>query len=308
MSAKKIYGNFFLKGMGMGAANVIPGVSGGTIALITGIYEKLINSLKSFDLKAIKMILSGRFKDFTEYVNFNFLFAVFAGVGISIFSLAKMLEYLFDNHPVYLWAYFFGLILASVYYVGKTVNKWNVTNVISLFIGTGLATVISLLNPTTENDGMFYMFVCGIVAISSMILPGLSGSFVLILMGNYMLILTSITELNFSVLIPFGFGCIVGLLAFSHILAWVFKKFRDTTITLLTGFIMGSLLILWPWKEEIFLKESGEIVLKNGEKIIQGYNWYAPEMNFESSFAFLLILGGVASIWVIEFMGNKLKS
>ena len=261
----------FLKGVGMGAANVIPGVSGGTIALITGIYEKLINSLKSFNIQAFRFLLKGQFKDFSSHISLNFLIAVFLGVGVSIVSLAKLLEFLFNNYPTYLWAFFFGLILASVYYVGKTIGKWNINTICSLIIGTGIAIVISLLNPTTENKDTFYLFLCGVVAISSMILPGLSGSFILILMGNYMLVLSSISELNFSILIPFGIGCLFGLLAFSHLLAWVFKKFKDATISLLTGFILGSLLILWPWKEALYLKDkAGEFIIKDSEKVIQG--------------------------------------
>jgi len=299
----------FLKGVGMGAANVIPGVSGGTIALITGIYEKLINSLKSFDLHAIRMLFKGQFKALFSHINFNFLVAVFLGVGVSIVSLSKLLEFLFENYPIYLWAFFFGLILASVYYVGKTIGKWNLNTVCSLILGTVLAIIISLLNPTTENKDLFYLFLCGIVAISSMILPGLSGSFVLILMGNYMLILSSISELNLSILIPFGLGCVFGLLAFSHILAWVFKKFKDATISLLTGFILGSLLILWPWKNTLYLKdEIGSFILKDNEKVVQGYEWVIPDFGVETMMAVMLIFLGIACIWVIEFMGNKIKN
>ena len=299
----------FLKGIGMGAANVIPGVSGGTIALITGIYEKLINSLKSFDLKAFKLLMKGDFKAFGTYINFNFLVAVFLGVGFSIVSLAKLLEYFFENYPIYLWAFFFGLIMASVYYVGKTIEKWNLNTIVSMILGTAIAIMISLLNPTTENNDLFYLFLCGIVAISSMILPGLSGSFVLILMGNYMLILTSISKLDLAILAPFGLGCLFGLLAFSHLLAWVFKKFKDATISLLTGFILGSLLILWPWKNTLYLKdEVGVFILKDNEKVVQGYQWFFPEIAMETLLAVALIISGIASIWVIEFMGNKVKS
>jgi len=293
----------------MGAANVIPGVSGGTIALITGIYEKLINSLKSFDVHAIRLLSKGQFKALFTHINFNFLVAVFLGVGLSIVSLSKLLEFLFANYPIYLWAFFFGLILASVYYVGKTIGRWNLNTVCSLILGTVIAIIISLLNPTTENKDLFYLFLCGIVAISSMILPGLSGSFVLILMGNYMLILSSISELNLSILIPFGLGCVFGLLAFSHILAWVFKKFKDATISLLTGFILGSLLILWPWKNTLFLKdEIGSFILKDNEKVVQGYEWVIPDLGIETMTAIMLIFLGIASIWIIEFMGNKIKN
>ncbi|PCJ83428.1 MAG: DUF368 domain-containing protein [Flavobacteriales bacterium] len=290
-----------LKGVGMGAANVIPGVSGGTIALITGIFEKLINSLKSCNIGALKLLFSGKFKEFSNHINLDFLVAVFVGIGVSVISLAKILEYLFENYPVLLWAFFFGLILASVYFVGKTVTKWSAGSIFMLLLGTVIAIGISLLNPTTENSGTIYIFICGIVAISSMILPGLSGSFMLILMGNYMLVLGSITKLDFSILLPFCAGCVFGLLAFSHLLAWVFKKFRDLTISVLTGFILGSLMILWPWKNEIYLADDGgNLILKDGEKLIQSYEWLTPELTSYNGVSFGLMFVGVICIWGIE--------
>ena len=231
----------------MGTANVIPGVSGGTIALITGIFEKLINSIKSFDLKAVRLILKGDLKDFFSRVNMGFLLSVFFGIFISILTLARILGYLFENYPVYIWAYFFGLILASVYFVGRRIEKVDVWVVIIFLVGTLVAVLLSVLSPATENTGVYYLILCGVVAICSMILPGLSGSFVLILMGNYELIfIKAINEFDMGILIPVGVGAVVGLLAFSHILSWIFKRYKDQTISLLTGFILGSLSILWP--------------------------------------------------------------
>ena len=185
----KKYISLFFKGMGMGAANVIPGVSGGTIALITGIFEKLIASIKAFDLTAIKLFFTGKFKQFAQHVNLDFLIAVFLGVAVSIFSVARLFAFLFDNYPVYIWSFFFGLILASVYFVGKTVERWNAGVVISFIAGTAIAVIISVMKPATENSSLIYLLICGVVATCSMILPGLSGSFVLILMGNYRLIM-----------------------------------------------------------------------------------------------------------------------
>lgn len=282
------------KGIGMGAANVIPGVSGGTIALITGIFEKLINSIKSLNITAIKLLLSGRFKKFAAYINLYFLIAVFVGVGASIYSLAKLLDYLFENHPVLIWAFFFGLILASVFFVGKTIGKWNLTVVFSFAFGTTVAIAITMLTPANENNALWYLFVCGAVAACSMILPGLSGSFVLILMGNYQLVMIdAVKNLDIKILLPVVIGAGVGLIAFSHLLAWVFKNFKNQTLALLTGFITGSLLILWPWKNPI-IQSFGE-----KSKVI-GYDWFFPEIDNNFLFAAALIFVGVVCIWLLE--------
>jgi putative membrane protein len=292
-----------LKGIAMGAANVIPGVSGGTMALITGIFERLIDAIKSFNLKAVKLLFGFKFKEFAAHTDLYFLLAVFGGIAIAIISLARLFDYLFTNYPVYIWAYFFGLVLASVYFVGKTVSKWTVSVVISFVIGAAVAVVISVLNPATENTGIIYLLLCGVVAICSMILPGLSGSFVLILMGNYQLVMIdAVNEMNFEILIPVGIGAVVGLIAFSHILSWVFKRYRNQTISLLTGFILGSVSILWPWQRVVYLtNEAGEQVLKKGEPIIMKYERILPEaFNGEVVFALLIAIAGILSIWAIE--------
>ena len=307
------YTGLVLKGMGMGAANVIPGVSGGTIALITGIFEELIDSIKSFDLVALKLLFRGKFKDLINHINLYFLIAVFVGVGISIFSIAIVLDYLFVNYPIYIWSYFFGLILASVYFVGKTIEKWSITTIISFIVGTGVAVSISLVNPATENASYWYLGLCGVVAVCSMILPGLSGSFVLILMGNYQLVMIeAVTNVRLEILIPVIIGAAIGLIAFSHILSWIYKKFRDQTISMLTGFILGSLAILWPWKNSFdqggkmipvneygaFLDSTGQVT---GEIKVFGYNQIIPgSMNKVIWVAVLLVAVGIVSIWLIE--------
>lgn len=288
----------------MGAANVIPGVSGGTIALITGIFEKLINSIKSFDLKAVRLILKGDFKGFFNHVNMGFLVSVFSGIFISILTLAKILGYLFENYPIYIWAYFFGLILASVYFVGRRIEKVDIRVVVTFIAGTLIAVLLSVLNPATENTHIYYLVLCGVVAICSMILPGLSGSFVLILMGNYELIfIQAVNEFNLGILIPVGVGVVLGLLAFSHILSWIFKRYKDQTISLLTGFILGSLSILWPWKNEVYQTNPlGDILLKSGgDPVVIGYEKYLPQQfDNEVIFSILLMIAGIITIWVIE--------
>lgn len=288
----------------MGAANVIPGVSGGTIALITGIFEKLINSIKSLDLKAVRLILKGDFNGFFNRVNMSFLLSVFFGIFISILTLARILGYLFENYSVYIWAYFFGLILASVYFVGRRIEKVDFRVVITFLAGTLIAVLLSVLNPASENTSTYYLVLCGVVAICSMILPGLSGSFVLILMGNYELIfIKSVNEFDMGVLIPVGVGAVLGLLAFSHILSWIFKRYKDQTISLLAGFILGSLSILWPWKNEVFqTNRLGDILLKSGgDPVVIGYEKYFPrQFDNELVISILLMITGIITIWVVE--------
>jgi len=287
----------------MGAANVIPGVSGGTIALITGVFERLINAIKSFNLTAIKLLFKGKIKELIEYVDLYFLIAIFSGMVASVVTLAKVLEYLFISYPVFVWAFFFGLILASVYYVGKTIKKWNFSVILTFIIGTVIAITITSLNHATENDAFLYLMICGVVAICSMILPGLSGSFILILMGNYELVMIhAVSNMDVRILIPVMIGAIVGLMVFSHILSWIYKKYKNQTISILTGFILGSLGVLWPWKNPIYLTdEFGQFILKNGDKVIQSSARYIPEsFNSEVIIALFLMIIGFIFISLIE--------
>jgi putative membrane protein len=294
---------YILKGLGMGAANVIPGVSGGTIALITGIFERLINAIKSFDLKAIQLLLKGKMSDFVRYTDFWFLVSVLGGIALALVSLARLLDFLFVHYSIHIWAYFFGLILASVYFVGRRIAKWNIAVLLFFILGTAIAVSISIMTPARENDALVYLFVCGALAACSMILPGLSGSFILILMGNYqLLMIDSINQMDFPVLIPFIIGAAFGLLAFSHLLSYIFKKFKDQTIALLSGFILGSLSILWPWKQvlETYIDRHGEIkpVLQKNVLPAQ-YSEYSGNEN-HLLFAVILILLGILSIWILE--------
>ena len=226
----------FLKGMAMGIANVIPGVSGGTIALITEIYEELINSLKSLNKKALELLFSYKIKEFLHYTNFYFLTAVFAGSIISVFTIAILFEYLFSNYPILIWAFFFGLILASIIFVGKRVENWNLHSTFALIAGTVIAVSLNFITPTTENSNLLFVFICGIIGISGMMLPGLSGSYILILLGNYeLLMVKAVTDLNITLLGTFILGSIFGLVSFSHFLSWILKEYRDSTLALLTG-------------------------------------------------------------------------
>ncbi len=290
--------NYGLKGMAMGAANVIPGVSGGTIALITGIFERLMDAIKSFNLQAFKLLYKGKFKAFARHVDLFFLVFVLLGIIIAIVSIARLFEYLFEDYPVYIWAFFFGLVAASVYYVARRINRWTWQVIVSFVLGTVVAVVISILTPATENAEIWYLFICGIVVVCSMILPGLSGSFVLILLGNYQLLLDAVNDFRWEILIPTVIGGVAGILFFAHLLSWIFKQFHDQTIGLLSGFIFGSLGILWPWKNTIMENFDGK------EKII-GYDWYLPDMNAEVSIAILIILIGMVSISLMEGKAKK---
>lgn len=290
--------NFF-KGMGVGSANVIPGVSGGTIALITGIFERLIDALKSFNLTAFKLFFTGKFKEFIKHTDLWFLVSVGCGVLVSILTIARLFEYLFANYPIYLWSFFFGMILVSIYYVGFTIEKFNLKVVVSFIIGTAIALFIAFGTPAKENSNFLYLIICGAVATCSMILPGLSGSFVLVLMGNYQLIMIeAVNDLNLKILLPVVLGGVVGLLAFSHLLSWIFKKYRDITIAVLTGFILGSMPIIWPWKNDV-------ITYFGSEAKVTGYEYYLPEFNMEFAIAFVIILIGAGIIILTEKMAKN---
>lgn len=299
----KEYIILFLKGMAMGIANVIPGVSGGTIALITQIYERLINSLKSFDRKALKLIISGNFSSFIKYTDLYFLLSIFGGSIASVFSIANLFKYLFLHYPILIWAFFFGLIIASVFFVGKRVQKWEISNIIALIIGATIAVSLSFVTQGDENSNLFFVFLCGIIGISGMMLPGLSGSFILILMGNYeLLMVTAVADLDIILLGVFCLGSIFGLMSFSHLLAWIFKHYKDITLALLTGFILGSLNITWPWKAN-----AKSIVIDGQEKIID-YNRYIPsDYNLETILAVILIILGIITVYYLESFETKKK-
>jgi len=291
--------SIFLKGVAMGAANVIPGVSGGTIALITGIYERLINAIKACDISAIKLLLARDFTRLWQHIDGRFLFAIGAGVIVSIVSLAKLFEYLLTTNERFTMAFFFGLILLSLYYVAKRISNWSGSVIASLIVGSTIAIGIALLAPASQNGSFFYVFLCGVVAISSMILPGLSGSFVLIIMGNYALVLGAISSLNMSILLPLALGCAVGLIVFSHAIAWIFKHFENQTLSLMTGFVLGSLVVIWPWKDAVM--QTVQRANKPPKEVVASYQWYLPELASANTWiCVILMLAGAISIYLME--------
>lgn len=293
------YLGYFLKGLAMGAANVIPGVSGGTIAFITGIYQRLIDALKAFDLNAFKLLIKGDFKVFALKTDLFFLLSVFLGVGISILSFAKVLEYAFTYHESLTLAFFFGLIVASIIGVGKQISTFNSGNIIFLSLGVIIAGGIALLPPAEPDNGFLYLLLCGAVAICSMILPGLSGSYVLLLMGNYLLVMGAVGDLQIDILAPIAIGCIGGIMAFSRLLSYLFKNYSDYTISILTGFVAGSLAIIWPWKITEYM------TMESGKQKATGYNWYLPDMDSQFFTALALACVGFLLVWLMEKWANK---
>ncbi len=245
------YLSLVLKGMGMGAADVVPGVSGGTIAFITGIYEELINSIKGINLKAIKLFFTGRWYSFWKQINGNFLLAVFSGIAISVLSLAKVLEYLLENKPILIWSFFFGLVLASSYVVSRKITRWQYPKVIALVAGIGIAFYITSVTPTTTTDASWFVILSGGLASCAMILPGISGSFILLLLGKYSFALHAVNERIILDLLLLGVGAVTGLILFANLLSWLLKKYHDITIAVLVGFMIGSLNKIWPWKETV---------------------------------------------------------
>lgn len=286
------------KGACMGAADVIPGVSGGTIAFLMGIYQELLDSIKSVNGEAFKLLFKGKIAEFWKHINGNFLVSIFAGILVSVFSLARLMKYLLEFHPIQLWSFFFGLILASAIYILKGLDKWSLPNIISLLAGVGIAAFICVASPAQTPDALWFIFLSGAIAICAMILPGISGSFILLLLGKYAFVMTAVTELNIPVLAVFAVGCAVGIVSFSHFLSWLLKKFYMLTIALLSGFMLGSLLKVWPWKVP---------------GTSEGFDYPALPAQFEqvtgldaqlgTSIAFAVL--GLAIVLVIEFVAAK---
>lgn len=310
MSRKtKSYLLLTLKGMGMGAADVVPGVSGGTIAFIAGIYEELVNSIKSINLNALKLFFSGKFAAFWKAINGNFLLAVVLGIGISIFSLAKGLEYLLHHYPILVWSFFFGLILASAIYVGGSIKKWKAGTIIAGIAGVVVAYFITAISPAEANITWFFIFISGSIAICAMILPGISGSFILVLLGMYEFILGAVSDLNIPVLLVFIAGALIGIIAFSNLLSWLIKNYHNLTIATLTGFMIGSLNKVWPWKEvtETFIDRHNvvrplterNILPATYENLTGNQAWLAG--------ALLLAIVGFGLIFAIESLTKKRK-
>ena len=253
-----------VKGICMGAADVIPGVSGGTIAFMTGIYEELVGSINAINTTAMKLLFSGKFKEFWKHINGNFLLSLIAGILVSILSLAKLMTYLLEHHPVQTWAFFFGLIVASSIFILKDIKGWKFRDIVMLAIGIVTGAVVCTLSPTETPDGLWFIFLCGAIAICAMILPGISGSFILLILGKYEYMMGTVAKIvsgdgvpmDFVILIIFAAGALAGIIAFSKFLHWLLAGYHRPTLLALAGFIIGSLVKVWPWSDMVTVAAS----------------------------------------------------
>lgn len=320
----------FLKGVAMGAANKVPGVSGGLVAFVAGFYEELIYSLQKINRKALMLLWKGRFRSFNQYVNGRFLLLVFAGSTFSYFSVSRVLDFFLNNYELYVWSTFFGMILGSIYYVAKDFNDFSKINIFFISLGIIIGVSISLLDPAKENDNLWFVFFCGIVGVSGMTLPGLSGSFILILMGNYVLLLVdSVNELfktlqdlftlkfdfihdevrmrYLKIIASFGLGSVFGLVVTSHILGYLLRRWHQPITALIIGFIAGSLGIVWPWKKAIYKTENGELLYDSLQQpIVQNYERFMPDISDPSTWvALLFVLFGLSILLLIDWYGHR---
>lgn len=320
----------FVKGLAMGAANKVPGVSGGIVAFVVGFYEEFIYSLRRINGKAFKLLIGGRFRSFYAYVNGPFLSILILGMLFSYFSVSKILDYFLERKELYVWSLFFGMIIGSIYFIYNEFEAWNRKTLTMGVVGLIAGISISFLSPARENDNLLFIFFCGIISVSGMTLPGLSGSFILILLGNYVLLLVdsvnalydTLAEMfqgDFSfvknqkrldtlvILGVFTAGSAAGLVTLSHLLGYVLKHFRNLTTALIIGFITGSLGVVWPWKKSIFLLgDNGVPILdSNGNRIIVNYQRYLPDPSAgETWWAVGYILLGIVILIALEWYGK----
>lgn len=325
--------NLFLKGLAMGAANKVPGVSGGTVSFVFGFYEELIYSFQRINLKAFKLLIKGKFKNFIEYANAQFLLLIMGGSIFSFFSVSLILDYFLKHYELFVWSWFFGMIIGSIFYIGKGFGDWSKRNFVYIIFGVTLGLAISFLTPAKENDNLWFVFVCGIIGVSGMTLPGLSGSFILILLGNYVLllvdsvnvlfnILTSLLTGDFKVLSDpikikylkiisvFTAGSVFGLVSISHVLGYILKRWNKMVNAIIIGFITGSLGIVWPWKKTVYAKEGDLLLLDiDGNKIIKNYERFVPEsLTLETVLAVFFIFIGIGLILGIDYYERRRKS
>ncbi|MEZ4875623.1 MAG: DUF368 domain-containing protein [Flavobacteriaceae bacterium] len=329
MSSTRSFGDRFwlvLKGLAMGAANKVPGVSGGVVAFVAGFYEEFIYSLQKVNRKAFALLINGRFKSFFTYINGRFLGLLILGMVISYFSVSTLLDYLIIHYELYVWSAFFGMIIGSIYYISKDFGEWNRKYLGYVLLGIIVGVSISFLEPAKENTNLLFVFFCGVISVSGMTLPGLSGSFILILIGNYVLLLVdSVNALYYTlsdvlhwdfafvqdsarmdllkILAVFSLGSLAGLVSLSHLLAYVLKHFKKATYAVIIGFIAGSLGVVWPWKyKEFELDAYGNIKIDaEGREIVKDFDRYIPsEFSMETFWAILFILLGILIVVGLE--------
>ncbi len=292
-----------LKGIAMGAADAVPGVSGGTIAFISGIYEELISTISNVNLSLFKTLFSKGLKTFWQQANGNFLTALLLGIVVSFVSFMRLAKYLLEYHPILIWSFFFGLIVASIYFVGKQITKWNIAVLVSLIIGACIAFYITTLPALANNDSSWFLFFAGAIAICAMILPGISGSFILIILGAYKTLSDALHDFDIKRIAIFTIGALVGLLSFSRVLKWLFKHHHNVTLALLTGFIFGSLNKVWPWKKTLtWHTNSKGIKTPLLEESISPFSFDGEN---QITMAVILMILGFLTIFILEKLGTK---
>jgi len=301
------FGVLVLKGMGMGAADVVPGVSGGTIAFITGIYEELVHSIKNINLRTISTLWKEGLPSFWKAVNGPFLLSVVGGILISVLTLARILEYLLVNHPILIWSFFFGLIIGSAIFVARSIEKWNIGTVISGLAGIAIAWIITSFTPAETSEAYWFIFLSGALAICAMILPGISGSFILLLLGKYQFVLSALNEGRISIIAVLLTGALTGIIAFSHLLSWLLDKFHHLTIAMLAGFMIGSLNKIWPWKVtvETYIDSHGEVQPLLQDNVLPGRFISETGTDPQILWAVLLALAGFLLIFLFEGISKK---
>ena len=294
----------------MGGADVIPGVSGGTVAFITGIYEELLRSIKSIDGIAFRHLRKFEIKALWQHINGSFLFTLLAGIFTSLLSLAKLMTYLLETYPILIWSFFFGLILVSVPLILRDVKKWRVNSIIAFIVGIGIAYAITILTPTETPNDLWFIFIAGALAICAMILPGISGAFILLLLGKYEYIIQALISLNIPVIAVFAFGCIIGILSFSRILTWILANYRYPALALLAGFMLGSLNKVWPWKEVVaFRVDSAGKQIPAFDKSIAPWEYLEKTGDDPQIFqAILMAALGIFIVVIIERIAIRIKN
>jgi len=299
----------FLKGMTMGAADVVPGVSGGTIAFISGIYEELLDSIGAINLRSLKLLKSDGFVMFWRAINGNFLLVLFSGILLSIVSLAQLVSYLLAEKPILIWAFFFGLIVASIIYIFRQLPHLQWQEWLALCVGTVIALAISFAPRMQGSEDLIVLFFAGAVAICAMILPGVSGSFILLMLGVYPIIIGALSELNWQILLVFAFGCVCGLLAFSRVLSWLLHHYHSVTIAVLIGFLLGSLLIVWPWKEalEVIIDHKGREVVLSHHLLMPAEFGAVTGIDPNTLAAVGCMFSGLIVVLALEYFGGQRK-
>jgi uncharacterized membrane protein len=322
-----------LKGVALGVANKVPGISGGLVAFVLGFYEEFIDSLQKFNVEGVKLIKQGEFKIFYRHINGQFLGLLLFGMIVSYFSVSRILDYLLNHYEIYVWSLFFGLIIGSLLFIYRRVESLKLETFFWTLLGFIFGLSLSLITPAGQNENLFFVFICGIVSVVGMTLPGFSGSFILMLMGNYVLLLVDsvnalyITLSNLflgkfeiltdpylckmlKILLVFSFGSLVGLILFSNILKFVLKKYKNKTLSTIMGFIAGSLAVVWPWKNKIYKSNlNGEFIIDsfNNKQIID-YSHYLPNLSIETYLGIVCILSGIIIVFIIDNTEETIKS